>query len=85
MPPRRFDVDSDLVVAAAPGPVNSALSRWDKLSVSFGVKVPVGKEESRGSPVRVSHPPVSSLGSITELPVGSEQHGLSVGRESYRP
>jgi hypothetical protein len=52
---------------------------------SLRVKVPVGKEESRGSPVRVSHPPVSSLGSITELPEGSEQHGLSVGRESYRP
>jgi hypothetical protein len=51
---------------SSPGPLSLALSRWDKLSVSCRVKVPVGKEESRGSPVRVSHPPVSSLGSMAE-------------------
>jgi hypothetical protein len=43
-----------------------ALARWEKLSASCRVKVPVGKEESRGSPGRASHPPVSSLGSMAE-------------------
>ena len=48
---------------------------------------PCREGDPQWSSVRVSHPPVSSLGSMAELlrSLSSEQDGLSVGRESCRP
>ena len=61
------------------------LSRRAKLGASCRVRVPAGKKPEMAF-VRVSHPPVSSLGSMAELSyLGNEQDGLSVGRESCRP